>query len=84
MAAPRSRIRLEADTRARLVKVIQDHARAEWDEPLSAFKAGTFLDVLVRELGPAVYNQGVRDAAVYMQARLLDLEEEVHERESGA
>lgn len=84
MTAPRSRIRLEADTRARLVKAIQDHARTEWDEPLSAFKAGAFLDFVVRELGPAVYNQGVRDAAVYMQARLLDLEEEVHEREAGA
>jgi Uncharacterized conserved protein len=35
----------------------------------------------VRELGPPVYNQGVRDAAGYIQAKLADIDGEVYERE---
>jgi uncharacterized protein (DUF2164 family) len=37
----------------------------------------------VRELGPPVYNQGVRDAASFIQARLADIEGDVYEREPG-
>jgi uncharacterized protein (DUF2164 family) len=43
--------------------------------------AEAVLDFFVRELGPAVYNQGVRDAAGYLQSRLMDIEGEVYEKE---
>ena len=39
------------------------------------------LDFFVRELGPPVYNQGVRDASGYMQDKLADIEGEIYERE---
>jgi uncharacterized protein (DUF2164 family) len=39
-------------------------------------------DFFVRELGPPLYNQGVRDAAGFMQEKLSDIEGEVYERES--
>ena len=52
-----------------------------FDEPISPFRAEGLLDFFVRELGPQVYNQGVRDAAAFVQEKLTDIEGEVYERE---
>jgi uncharacterized protein (DUF2164 family) len=76
------RIRLAPDRRAGLLQAIKRHFAAEFDEPLSDFRADALLDFFVRELGPPVYNQGVRDAASYLQARLADLDGDVYEHES--
>lgn len=80
--SPSSRIRLEPERRAALVKAIQAHFRTEFDDTLSDFRANALLDFFVRALGPAVYNQGVRDAAAFMQGHLSDMEGEVYERDS--
>ena len=42
------------------------------------------LDFFMREPGPPVYNQGVRDASAFMQDKLADLDGEVYERETDA
>jgi uncharacterized protein (DUF2164 family) len=76
------RIRLAADRRASLLGAVKAHFAAEFDEPLSEFRAEALLDFFVRELGPPVYNQGVRDAVGYLQAKLGDLEGDVYEHES--
>lgn len=76
------RIRLSDDRRALLLRSIRQHFLDEFDEPISDFRAEGLLDFFVRELGPPVYNQGVRDAAGYLQEKLSDLEGEVYERES--
>jgi uncharacterized protein (DUF2164 family) len=78
------RIRLSPERRAGLLRAIKEHFSAEFDEPLSDFRAEGLLDLFVRELGPPVYNQGVRDASSYMQQKLGDIEGEVSERESGS
>ena len=75
------RIRLAPERRASLLQAIKRHFAAEFDEPLSDFRAAGLLDFFVRELGPPVYNQGVRDAAGYLQAKLADIEGDVYERE---
>lgn len=75
------RIKLSADRRAALLRAIKEHFAAEFDEPLSDFRANGLLDFFVRELGPPVYNQGVRDAAGYMQQKLADIEGEITEIE---
>ena len=75
------RIRLSPERRAALLSAIKKYAAAEFDEPLSDFRAEGLLDFFVRELGPPVYNQGVRDAAAFMQGKLGDIEGDVYERE---
>jgi uncharacterized protein (DUF2164 family) len=75
------RIRLSADRRARLLRSIRQHFLDEFDEPISDFRAEGLLDFFVRELGPPIYNQGVRDASDFIQAKLSDIEGEVYERE---
>ncbi|HEX2092941.1 MAG TPA: DUF2164 domain-containing protein [Longimicrobiaceae bacterium] len=76
------RIRLSDDQRARLLRVVRQHFEDHFDEPISDFRADELIDLFVRELGPPVYNQGVRDAAGFLQEKLSDLEGEVYERES--
>jgi uncharacterized protein (DUF2164 family) len=75
------RIQLSPDRRAILIRSLKNYFDEEFDETLSDFRAEGLLDFLVRELGPPVYNQGVRDAHAFMHARLADLEGEVYERE---
>ena len=75
------RIRLADERRKNLIRSIKNHFDENFDEPLSDFRAEALLDFFVRELGPPVYNQGVRDACAYMQEKLGDIEGEVYETE---
>jgi uncharacterized protein (DUF2164 family) len=75
------KIRLSADRRAALLETLTAYYAVEFGETLSPFRAETLLDFFVRELGPPVYNQGVRDAVAFLQAKLTDIEGEVYERE---
>jgi uncharacterized protein (DUF2164 family) len=77
------RIKLSVERRAGLLRAIKEYFSQEFDEPLSDFRAEGLLDFFVRELGPPVYNQGVRDATSFIQEQLTDIEGEVYERESG-
>ena len=77
------RIRLSPERRASLLRAVTQHFSVEFDESLSDFRAQGLLDFFVRELGPPVYNQGVRDASSFMQEKLADIEGEIYERESG-
>ena len=78
------RIRLSSERRASLLRALKEHCSAEFDETLSDFRANGLIDFFVRELGPPVYNQGVRDAASFMQEKLGDIEGDVYERETPA
>ncbi len=75
------RIRLSDERRAALRQAVQAYAATEFDEELSDFRADGLVDLFVRELGPPVYNQGVRDASAYVQEKLLDIEGDIFERE---
>jgi uncharacterized protein (DUF2164 family) len=75
------KVRLSPDRRAVLLESLVAYYATEFDETLSPFRAESLVDFFVKELGPPVYNQGVRDAAAYMQAKLGDIEGEVYERE---
>jgi uncharacterized protein (DUF2164 family) len=77
------RIRLSPERRAALIRAIKAHVSADFDEVLSDFRAEALLDFFVRELGPLVYNQGVRDTASYLQGKLQDIEGDVYERDDA-
>ena len=75
------RIRLSDERRVRMLDSIRKYFEDNFDEPLSDFRAEGLLDFFVRELGPPVYNQAIRDASAYMQEKLTDLEGEIYEPE---
>jgi uncharacterized protein (DUF2164 family) len=73
------RIRLSEERRADLVARIQAHLRAQAGEDVGPLKAELLLDFFVKELGPPVYNQAIRDAHDFLAEKLVDLEGEFYE-----
>jgi len=73
------RIRLSEERRAQVLLAVKRHFDTEFDDPISDFRANGLLDLFLRELGPAVYNQGVRDACGFVQEKLGDIEGEIYE-----
>lgn len=71
-------IRLEKARRERLAGQLQKLYSTDFDETLSDFRAGAIIDLMLRTLGPAVYNQAVQDVRGHLQSRLDDLEGEVY------
>lgn len=64
-----------------MVRSLKQYYAESFDEELSDFQAEGLLDFFVRELGPPVYNQAIRDAYGFMQDKLSDLEGEFYEPE---
>jgi uncharacterized protein (DUF2164 family) len=46
-------------------------------EPIGDLKAGALLNFFLEEIGPAVYNQAVRDAQTLLQQRVMDMDGEL-------
>jgi uncharacterized protein (DUF2164 family) len=55
------RVDLPADRRARLIAQLQSMFAKEFGEELDEFKAEAIVDLMLRTLGPAVYNQAILD-----------------------
>ena len=76
------RVRLSPERRADILAALKSHFAHEFDEPLSDFRAEGLLDFFIRAIGAPIYNQGVHDAAGFVQNKLADLEGEVYEPEA--
>lgn len=72
-----AQISLDDGRRNRLLAEMQRHMSAEYDISLSKFQAEGLLDMLLKTLGPEVYNQAVKDARAHMQVKLDDLDGEI-------
>jgi uncharacterized protein (DUF2164 family) len=72
------RIELSDDRQTEFRRQIQALFLDEFDEELSEFRASEVLDLFVKTLAPAVYNQAVQDVRAHLQAKLDDLEGEVY------
>jgi len=68
---------LSPERRAELIKRLRGAYAAEFEENLSDFRAETLLQLVLKAVGPAVYNQGVKDAQALMQSRLDDFDGEL-------
>jgi uncharacterized protein (DUF2164 family) len=68
---------LSEDRRTTLGAHLQRLFAEEFGETLSDFQAGIVIDLMLKELGPAVYNQAVADVRAHLQGKLDDLEGDV-------
>ena len=75
------RIRLTEERRVRVLTSIKKYFAENLDDEVSDFRAEQLLDFFVRELGPPVYNQAIRDAHSFFEEKLIDLEGEFYEPE---
>lgn len=76
-------IELPKDVRAQAVSSIERYFREHMDEPIGNIAAGGLLGYFLEEIAPLVYNQAVADVQERLQARVAELDLEVHEEPFG-
>ena len=74
-------IELNKDTQTVLITSIQRFFTEHMDAPIGNMQARSLLDYFLKEVGPSVYNQAIADAQSHLQAKVLDLDVECHEKE---
>lgn len=74
-------VELSKEDRQQAIASIERYFRDERDEKIGNLAAGALLGFFLEEIGPSVYNRGVMDAQERMQARVAELDFEVHEDE---
>ena len=74
-------IELKKDDYDEAIASIQAYAAENSDEPMGNIAAGALLDFVLAEVGPSIYNLGVKAAQERIQARAMDLDIELQEEE---
>ena len=74
-------ITLDKDVRTAAIASIERWCREHLDEPVGNVTAGGLLGFLLEEIGPSIYNQAVADVQERLQARIAELDIEIHEEE---
>jgi uncharacterized protein (DUF2164 family) len=71
-------IELNKQARADAIASLQRYFDENMPEPLGDLPAGLLLNFFLEEVGPAVYNQAIRDAQARIQQRAADLDGELY------
>ena len=74
-------IELQKEARAQAIVSIERWFQTERDERVGNITAGALLGFFLQEVGPSIYNQAVADVQERMQARVSELDIDVHEDE---
>jgi uncharacterized protein (DUF2164 family) len=73
-----TKIELDKQARADAIASLQRYFDENMPEPLGDLPAGLLLNYFLEEVGPAVYNQAIRDAQARIQQRVSDLDGELY------
>lgn len=74
-------IELTKEARAEAIRSIERYFEANMDERIGNVAAGALLNFFVDEIGPLIYNQAVATVQERLQARIAEIDIEVHEDE---
>ena len=74
-------IELKKEARQEAIASIERYFRENMEEPIGNVAAGALLGFFLEEIGPAIYNQAVAEVQERLQARIMEVDIEVHEDE---
>ena len=74
-------IELTQEARAEAIRSIERYFQTRMDERIGNIAAGALLSFFVQEIGPVIYNQAVANVQERLQARVAEIDIEVHEDE---
>ena len=74
-------IELPKETRKEAIASIERYFLENTEEKIGNIAAGALLGYFLEELGPLVYNQAVADVQDRLQARIAELDIDIHEDE---
>ncbi len=67
-------INLSDDARTQSISSIKRYFAEELEMDIGELKADMFLEFVLREIAPTVYNAAIADSQAYLRERLIDLE----------
>ncbi len=76
-------IELNKEARQQAIVSIERYFRENMEEPIGNIAAAGLLNFFLEEIGPSVYNEAVAVAQERLQARVMELDIEIHEDEFG-
>lgn len=71
-------IELAKEARDEAIGSIEMYFQEHMEERIGNIAAGALLDFFLQEIGPCIYNKAVADVQERLQARLLEIDIEVH------
>ncbi len=74
-------IDITKENREQVIASIQRYFAENMDEEIGNLAADTFLDFMLQELGPLVYNKAVSDVQSRLQSKVMEVDIEVYEDE---
>ena len=74
-------IELSKEARAQAIASIERYFNEHMEERIGNIAAGALLGFFLDEVGPSIYNKAVAEVQERLQARILELDIEVHEDE---
>ena len=74
-------IELSKEDRKEAVASIERYFQENMEERIGNIAAGALLSFFVEEIGPVIYNQAVADVQERLQARISEIDIEIHEDE---
>lgn len=74
-------IELNKEARSEAIKSIERYFQENMEERIGNIAAGALLGFFVEEIGPVIYNQAVTDVQERLQARISEIDIEIHEDE---
>jgi uncharacterized protein (DUF2164 family) len=72
-------IKIPDDAKTGLLSSIKNYFKDELEEEIGDLKAELFLQFIIKEIGPVVYNKAIVDAQAFLQEKLLDMEASLYE-----
>jgi uncharacterized protein (DUF2164 family) len=74
-------IELSKEDRPQAIASIERDVAEHVEERIGNIAAGTLLGFFLEEIGPTVHNRAVADVQDRLQARIMEIDYEVHEEE---
>ncbi|MDB1126251.1 DUF2164 domain-containing protein [Vibrio algarum] len=76
-----SEISFTQKQRQEIIDALQRYFEDELEFDLGQFDADFLLDFITKKIGPAFYNQGIRDAQQVLDLKLADINDELYQIE---
>lgn len=73
MTRKQTSITIPDDARKHAVAALREYFTENMDDEIGDLKASLFVDFIVSEIGPSIYNQAIADAQKYFEERAADI-----------
>lgn len=75
------KVNLPKETKDQMVLKIQGYFVDERSEEIGELGAHILLDFMIKEIGPYIYNQGIKDAKAVVEQKMGSMEEDLYSLE---